>query len=603
MLGHVNAGKTKFLDSIRGTTVQAKEASGITQQIRSTYVPGESIKEKTECLGAKLKYKLPGLLFIDTPGHAAFSAFRRRGSSLCDIAVLVIDGLRGLEPQGKEALDFLRASKTPFIIVLSKIDLVYGWKRPEKDSLPRSFAEALAAQGASQKAEFKNRVLTVLHDLQKEGLNCARYDKIKDFRKTVAVVPISAATGDGVSDVLALLTQLSQKFLAGRLRLSERVECTVVEASAAEGAGFILDAILSDGVLSVGDTIVACSAAGPVKTTVRALFVPREMRESQEGEVRGVSQRSVLASRAVKILASGLAGVIPGTPLRVVEPGASLDEAKHDVGFVSDLAVRVATKISTQKTGVHVQAASFGAAEALIELLDEEKIPVKSFGYGPVRRADVAKAGAQKDDLHACVLAFGVKPLHDAKELAEVTNTPVLEAETLYRLVAAYRLRETTIVSARRAASASPVFPVVLAVLPDKIFHKKSPIVLGVQVARGILKVGTPLCALLDGDDSKETARVLGGSAFLALGTVASIQAGSPPVFLAAAKAPQEVAIKITPPLGAAPSFGRHFTAQTKLCSILTRGSIDALKEQHQTDLTEDDWKLVIQLKRVHQIL
>ncbi len=140
VLGHVDHGKTTLLDKLRGTTVAKHEPGAITQWIGASLLPSSTIEETCGDLLKQFHFelKVPGLLFIDTPGHETFSNLRRRGGSAADIAILVIDLTKGIEPQTVESIDILKSRKTPFIVAANKIDAITGWK-----SQPLSFLRSL----------------------------------------------------------------------------------------------------------------------------------------------------------------------------------------------------------------------------------------------------------------------------------------------------------------------------------------------------------------------------------------------------------------------------------------------------------------------------
>lgn len=223
----------------------------------------------------KLEYRVPGLLVIDTPGHEAFANLRSRGSNLCDIAVLVVDIMHGLEPQTIESLKMLRDRRTPFVVALNKIDRLYDWK-PHPNT---PIKETLAKQAAYTLEEFQTRTNNIIGELQAQGLNSVLYYDNDNYKKNVSVVPTSAMTGEGVPDLLMLLVQLTQQLMSSKMMYLDVPEATILEAKPIEGLGATVDVVLVNGKLHEGDTIVACGMQGPIVTHIRALLTPRPMRE------------------------------------------------------------------------------------------------------------------------------------------------------------------------------------------------------------------------------------------------------------------------------------------------------------------------------------
>ncbi|KAJ7571661.1 hypothetical protein O6H91_01G170900 [Diphasiastrum complanatum] len=586
ILGHVDTGKTKLLDCIRRTNVQEGEAGGITQQIGATYFPMDNIRERTKELKADAKLRVPGLLVIDTPGHESFTNLRARGSSLCDIAILVIDIMHGLEPQTIESLNLLKSRQTPFVVALNKVDRLYGWK-PSPGAPIRA---ALKQQSKDVVSEFDMRLSQIMTELKEQGMNSELYYRNKELRKYISIIPTSAISGEGIPDLLMLLVQLTQKLMEDKLMYMSEVQCTVLEVKVVEGLGTTIDVVLVNGVLHEGDQIVVCGMQGPIVTTVRALLTPHPMKELR---VKGtyLHHKELKAAQGIKITAQGLEHAIAGTQLYVVGPDDELEDIKEEA--MQDMK-SVMSRVDKSGEGVCVQASTLGSLEALLEFLKSPavKIPVSGISIGPVHKKDVMRASVmleKKKKEYATILAFDVKVTPEAKELAEELGVKIFMADIIYHLFDQFTAYMNNVKDDKRKdAAEEAVFPCVLKILPQHIFNKKDPIVVGVDVLEGVAKVGTPLCV-----PSREN---------IDIGRIASLEINHK--IVDTAKKGQSVAMKIvgTNPEETQKMFGRHFDEEDELVSRITRRSIDLLKENYRDDLTIEEWRLVVKLKKLFEI-
>ncbi|PHU20868.1 Eukaryotic translation initiation factor 5B [Capsicum chinense] len=547
--------KTKLLDCILGTNVQQGEAGGITQQIGATYFPAENIRHRTKELKADANLTVPGLLVIDTPGHESFTNLRSRGSGLCDIAILVVDIMHGLERQRIESLNLLKMRNTNFVIALTKVDRLYGWKAFHNASIVKAMKE----QSRDVQFEFRTRLTQVVTEFKEQGINTELYYKNKNMGKdTFSIVPTSAISGEGIPDLLLLLVQWTAKTMAARLAYSNEVQCTVLEVKVVEGHGTTIDVILVNGELHEGDQIVVCGTQGPIVTSIRALLTPGPMKELR---VKGSYERhkEIKAAQGIKINAQGLEHAIAGTSLYIVAPDDDMEDIKEAV--MEDMR-SVMSRVNKCGEGVYVQASTLGSLEALLEFLKipEASIPVSGIGIGNVHKKDVMKASVmlEKRKEYATILAFDFKVYID-------------------------NLKETK----KKEVAVEVVFPCKLKIIPNCIFKKKDPIVLGVEVLEGIAKVGTPICVQ---------------QSLVDIGQIASIQNNFKPVD--SAKKGQKVSIKI---IGSnseeqQKTFGRHFQMEDELVSKISRRSIAILKADFRKDLSIEDWNLVVKLKALFNI-
>uniref|UniRef100_A0A8C0BKM1 Eukaryotic translation initiation factor 5B n=2 Tax=Buteo japonicus TaxID=224669 RepID=A0A8C0BKM1_9AVES len=585
VLGHVDTGKTKILDKLRHTHVQDSEAGGITQQIGATNVPLEAINEQTKMVKNfdRENIKIPGMLIIDTPGHESFSNLRNRGSSLCDIAILVVDIMHGLEPQTIESINLLKSKKCPFIVALNKIDRLYDWKKsPDTD-----VAVTLKKQKKNTKDEFEERAKAIIVEFAKQGLNAALFYENKDPRTFVSLVPTSAHTGDGMGSLIALLVELTQTMLTKRLAECQELRAQVMEVKALPGMGTTIDVILINGRLKEGDTIIVPGVEGPIVTQIRGLLLPPPMKELRVKN-QYEKHKEVVAAQGVKILGKDLEKTLAGLPLLVAykedEVPVLKDELIHELK-------QTLNAIKLEEKGVYVQASTLGSLEALLEFLKTSEVPYSGINIGPVHKKDVMKASVmlEHDPQYAVILAFDVRIERDAQEMADSLGVRIFSAEIIYHLFDAFtKYRQDYKKQKQEEFKHIAVFPCKMKILPQFIFNSRDPIVMGVVVEAGQVKQGTPMCV-----PSKN---------FVEIGIVTSIEINHKPVEVA--KKGQEVCVKIEPIPGESPKmYGRHFEATDILVSKISRQSIDALKDWFRDEMQKSDWQLIVELKKVFEII
>jgi translation initiation factor 5B len=588
IMGHVDTGKTKLLDNIRSTNVQEGEAGGITQQIGATQFSPDLLKSKTAPMKGVAGFndiRLPGLLMIDTPGHESFSNLRSRGSSLCDIAILVIDLMHGLEPQTIESLNMLRKGKTPFVVALNKVDRCYGWK----SNVNAPIRDTLAAQDANTRSEFMDRAQKSMTQLNEQGLNCALYWENDSPEDTISLVPTSAHTGEGVPDLLSMLIKGTQDMQTEKIMYHTSLQCTVLEVKNIDGYGATCDVVLVNGVLREGDRIVISTMDGPIETTVKALLTPppnKEMRVKNEY----LHHKELAGAIGVKIVAADIGKAIAGTPVLCIEGDDDAEDVKEDCQ--SDLTA-ITKALETDAKGVIVHASTLGAMEALLQFLRNEckpAIPVSHISIGTVFKKDVMRARLMHDKgmpEFATILGFDVKVDTDAQTMADEDNVRIFTADIIYHLFDQFTSYMAGITAERKEAAQAVVqFPCILKIMPQHVFNKKDPIVLGVEVLEGNVRIGTKLCIpSLDN---------------LLVGEVVNIQNNHRDVTIG--KKGMSVAIKISNDSNPTLMYGRQFDHNYSLYSMLSRQSIDACKEFFKDEMSKEDWQLVVKLKKVFNI-
>jgi translation initiation factor 5B len=493
VMGHVDHGKTSLLDAIRSTNVAKKEAGAITQHIGASEISLADIREAcSKTMGGKLpSFTIPGLLFIDTPGHGAFTHLRERGGSIADIAVLVVDINQGFQPQTVESIRILREFKTPFIVAANKVDIITGWKSPQQAEGCRiiSSIDAQRPEVQDRLDELLYGVVGKLHEL---GLQSERFDRVADFSKQIAILPVSAKTGEGLPELLLSIAGLSQKFLENELKaeVGGAGKGTVLEVKEEKGLGTTIDVILYEGVLRKNDEIIFGTLNGAAKVKVRGLLKPK-LKPTGEGDKYEYVDE-VSAAAGVKVYAPGLEGALSGSPLLVEDGSDKTDE----LGEINAIIKGIMSE--SDKNGVIVKADTLGSLEALRKLLASQGVEVKRASVGTVVKKDAADAAAvaSADPYRGVVLCFNLEVDPDAEDEAAKLGVKIFSSKVIYSLCDDYL---AWVLEQKKKAAGSAVerlpLPAKLLVLPGCTFRASKPAIFGVEVVGGRLRKGVRLMA------------------------------------------------------------------------------------------------------------
>ncbi|KAF4730882.1 hypothetical protein FOZ63_020900 [Perkinsus olseni] len=587
VLGHTDAGKTKLLDRIRSSKVQEGEAGGISQHVGATMLPWETLVRISAPLQREeeLEMKVPGLLLLDTPGHETFNNLRHRGSSICDVGIVVVDLMHGLEKQTKEAIALLRQQRRPFVIALNKIDRLYGWQ----PNASASIREALEGQHGSTSDEFHTRWTKVRVQLAELGLNASLcWELGRHEKKDISVVPVSALTGEGIPDLLFLLSSFCQRFLSNRLLMkASPLVCTVLEVREVVGMGVCADVILVQGSLHEGDHISLRSRSSEaIRSTIRALVTPKPLEElrSQSGGAAAYNyHHSVTGTAAVRMSGPNLSNVQAGSLLTVDETKARSIAPTTVTSPCANLANGV---------GITMKCSSMGGVEALTKLVKDLRTPIGLAAIGDVHLLDIRKTSCvlSNHSKYGIVLAYDVKVNSDARSEAEKLGVRVIEGNVIYKLVEELKMYlEEKEAERQREEAAMAVFPCVVSIVPSLVLSRKPPLHLGLYVEEGVLRIGTPLCVA-----SRKQVQ---------LGKVVSMKSTNDEKAVEEATAGDTVMVRLTAPqnnvwLGS----GGGLEENSKIVSYITRESIDFLKAYHKDSVKMQDWELVLRLKKVFGI-
>lgn len=578
VLGHVDHGKTSLLDAIRKTAVASKEAGGITQHVSASEVPLNAIKGLCGKVLERMKInlQLPGLLFIDTPGHEAFVNLRKRGGSIADIAILVVDINQGMQNQTREAIEILREYKTPFVVAASKIDVLMGWK-PQHSTC---FADAFMGQRKEVQDILDTKLYQLVGQLSEFGFSAERFDRVEDFTKQIAIVPVSAKTTEGIAELLLFVGGLAQRFLETQLTKKEEAlgKGSILEVKEVKGLGMTLDVILYEGTLAEGEHIVFLTKEGKtVNTRIKGLLKPNNSEEVRLTGENYRKVREVTAAAGVKIACDHAEEAVAGSSLfEYVEKNEAetIEELKKEFEEI---------KIESTQNGVIIEADALGSLEAIVKLFEAEKIPIRHASIGKVTKKDILEASsvAKHDRLLGVVFSFHTQMESEVRLVSSTEGVKVFEEKIIYNLIHNYKnWRDESLSAERKEAFTKLTLPAKIYIIPNNCFRVSNPCIFGVRIEEGKIRKENRLMNIR-GE---------------AVGEIRSIQVEKETVD--EAKKGQEVAIAVD-----GPYFGRQINYKEILYTDISSGEVEIIEKKYLQSLSEGEREVLTEIKKIKGVL
>lgn len=475
-LGHVDAGKTSIMDAIRDTFFAYRETGGLTQNIGVTEVPTDRIKEITTDLLKKfnVEIKVPSIIFIDSPGHEAFVTLRERGASIADLAILTVDITEGLQKQTIESIDILKSYKTPFIIALTKVDTVHGYI----ESKDISFLDFLQKEGKSYTESVDKEVYSLVTDLSIYGFQAERYDRVTDFTKQVAIVPLSSVNNIGIKDLIVMIIGLSQRYISSSP--SEGNHAAILEEKLVKGMGKVYDSIVYSGEINIGDKVLMQTREGPRDTKVKAIMRLVPMEESRENFGKYESIKSASATMPIRLILQDPEAMI-GTSVAVF---STEDEKK---ALLSELENSTKGYNDDSAKGVVVCADSLGSLDAIRKIGASKEIEIGKTRIGEPSKNDISTARLN----NGVILAFNVPVQKNTEILARAEGVTIIATNSIYTLFEKY-VEFISDVKKRKFISITSALklPAKVLFLKGNMFRRSGPCIIGVEVLGGEIRPG-----------------------------------------------------------------------------------------------------------------
>jgi len=491
LVGHVDHGKSSLLDTIINTKIVSKEAGNITQAIGASTIKQETLKKTCQHLIKQLKIdiKIPGILFIDTPGHAAFSNLRKRGGNIADIAILIIDINEGFKPQTTEAIQILKSYKTPFIIAANKIDLIPGWKPNNNQPLITNINQ----QNDQTKRQIETKTYEIVAQLSEQNLDSERFDRVDNLTQKVAIIPCSTKTQEGIPEILTMLIGIGQKYMQTKLQYNKKTNAkgTILEIKKEKGIGTTIEAIIYDGKINKNDKIIIGTPTKPIITKIKTLYTQKPETDTRDTKTKTEQVQTAEAAAIIRITAPNIEEAIAGAPIQTYTEQNKQQTLQEIQKQIEE------TQIKTHKEGIIIKADAIGSIEALNTILEKEtQTKIMKAEIGPITKKDIATAETNKETnpTNTIILGFNIEPDEETTKLAKEKQITIITHKVIYQIIEDYKKWKKQKEKEQQEKKLTNLpKPFKIKILKNHIFRQSNPLIAGTEIIQGTLQTGATI--------------------------------------------------------------------------------------------------------------
>jgi translation initiation factor 5B len=511
VIGHVDVGKTSFLNYFKQK--KTNEVRGITQQLTVYSYDKLHLSECVDNTFFNDNFKLNGLIFIDTPGHEYFSQMRTVTSSISHLVIVMIDIIKGIEPTHIEILKYLRESHIDFIIVLNKMDKIFDWICKEKQSLKNTFK----TQKKEVIVKLNNYANNIICQLAEHEINACLYYNNTDYKTFISMVPLSSKSGEGISDLLIVISKLIEK----KAKLFEKAEFYK------EIKGFVVDSRVDDkfgklftvitySEIKEYDSIQLINKLNQIKTLKLKHIIQNNVRVNSTTAENvcylTLEDKSIELESGDIIINKDYVKKYSELILSQISLNFDNDDI-NDINVIEDKGFDTNDeKLKLDKYGICIISLSKMMHGALYKMFHSDlntpisicavdklnkNIIIKTINNNTVNKND--KLLDKKYEYYRVILIFEpvlkehyIEPV--LLEFATRNKITIIESNSIYRLKEKYE-KYCENISNGIKSEYSGLMNCEIEIVPDCIFMKTSPLLIGFKIKKGILNIGTKIQA------------------------------------------------------------------------------------------------------------